>query len=401
MTPVPFPVYDADNHLYEPEEAFMRHLPKKYENDFYMVERKGRKKLVIGGRLSEYIPNPTFEVVATPGSYEMWYRGQNPEGLTLREFGGKLLRTPPEFRTGDGRIKVLDQQGLQGAMVFPTLASVIEVNLGHNAELTAALFHSLNSWIDEEWGFSRDNRLFSVPMISLADIDTAVTELDFVLKRGARVVGIRPAPVPGVGGSRSFGFPEYDPFWARVADAGIFVALHSSATEYAQIANWWRGTSGAEYLPFEKNPLVEVIGKLGRPISDSVAAMICHGLFDRNPNLRVVSVENGAAWVAPLLHRLGIAYGRMPQAFKQDPRDALRRHVYVAPFYEDDVNELPKEIPVERIVFGSDFPHPEGLEEPLRYLDDFKDYKPDDLEKVFSSNLKGLLEGKRDNLATV
>ena len=60
MSSLPFPVYDADNHYYEPEEAFLRHLPAKFQKDFYFVEVKGRKKLVIGGMLSEYIPNPTF-----------------------------------------------------------------------------------------------------------------------------------------------------------------------------------------------------------------------------------------------------------------------------------------------------------------------------------------------------
>src|SRR5690349_3526943 len=103
MPTLPYPVYDSDNHLYEPEEAFLRHLPKEFSEDFYFVDKGGRRKLVINGMLSEYIPNPTFEVVAGPGKHEKWYRGENTEGLTMRELSGQPLRPPPEWRSGDGR----------------------------------------------------------------------------------------------------------------------------------------------------------------------------------------------------------------------------------------------------------------------------------------------------------
>src|SRR5690606_18861840 len=120
------------------------------------------------------IPNPTFEVVAGPGTHEAWYRGENTEGLSMRELSGEPLRPPPEWRSGDGRLAVMDQQGVHAAMVFPTLASVIEERLSTKPEVMAALFHSLNMWTHEEWGFARENRLFSVPMINLADIDSAI-----------------------------------------------------------------------------------------------------------------------------------------------------------------------------------------------------------------------------------
>ncbi len=124
--------------------------------------------------------------------------------------------------------------------------------------------------------------------------------------------------------------------------------------------------------------------------------MICHGVFDRHPSLRLVSVENGAAWVEPLLYRLNRAYGQMPQMFKKHPVDLFHKHVFVAPFYEDDALELKKKMPVERILFGSDFPHPVGVADPLEYVREFKGYTEDELKRVFHSNLKGLLEGARD-----
>jgi predicted TIM-barrel fold metal-dependent hydrolase len=391
-----FAVYDADHHLYEPEEAFSRHLPHRFKRDFYFVDVEGRRKLVIAGMLSEYIPNPTFAVVAAPGSHVKWYRAENPEGKTLRELSGKPMRPPETWRTGEGRIALLDEQGLYAALVFPTLASAIEERLGARGEATAALFHSLNQWTVDEWGFAREGRLFSVPFISLTHVDLALAELDFVIRSGARTVAIRPAPVPDVRGSRSFGFPEYDPFWARVADAGIFVCLHASDSGYDRITQWWTGGQNNELLAFERNPFKAMVDLLGRAISDSIAALICHGVFDRHPGVRVAAIENGADWVAPLLTRLDRAHGQMPQAFKTHPRAQFERHVYVAPFYEDDVDALRGQMPIERMLFGSDFPHPEGAAEPLDYLDEFRSYAPDEIEKVFSTNLKKLLEGRAD-----
>ncbi len=389
---VPFPVYDADHHLYEPEEAFTRHLPAEYKRDFYFVDLDGRRKLVIGGMLSEFIPNPTFAVVAAPGSHEKWFRADNPENKSLRELQGKAIRPPETWRSGDGRLAMMDQQGLHAAVVFPTLASVIEERIGAKGKVAAALFHSLNQWTVDEWGFARENRLFSAPFISLTHVDLAIKELEYVLANGARCVNIRPAPVPVIGGSRSFGYPEYDPFWARVAAAGIYVNMHASDSGYDRITQWWTG-SNEEYSGFKRSTFQGMLDQLSRAISDALSAIICHGVLERHPTLKIAAVENGASWVPSLLKRFDKSYGQMPGEYKTHPRDQFHKNIFVAPFYEDDVNDLKNHIPVDRILFGSDYPHPEGVAEPLEYVKEFTDYKPEELEKVFSSNLKGLLEG--------
>jgi predicted TIM-barrel fold metal-dependent hydrolase len=388
-----YPVYDADNHIYESEESFLRHLPKEFANDFFYVERNGKKKLVINGYLSEYIPNPTFDRVAAPGSHERFHRAQNTEGLSFRELQGKPIQTPPEWLNAQGRLELLERQGIYATLLFPTMGSVIEARLGDKPKTIAALFHSLNQWVFEEWTFAYKDRIFPAPFISLSDVDTAIEELDLAISRGARTIGVRPAPIPIIGGSTNFGYPEYDPFWARVCDAGIFVSLHSSDSGYDDIARKWTG-GGREYLPFAQGAFAGVLDGLGRAISDAMAALICHGVFERHPKLKVVAVENGAAWVPEFLKRLKKSYGQMPQAYKKHPVDQFHEHVYVAPFYEDHMEELKAHIPVERLVFGSDFPHAEGPAEPLSYLKDFESYSADELHKVFSTNLKGLIEGR-------
>lgn len=396
MTELNFPVYDADNHLYEPPEAFLRHLPKQFQRDFRYVDIDGRTKLLVDGKLSEFIPNPTFEVVAPPGSHEIYYRAKNKEGKSLREITGKPLKPVPDaFFHPQDRIKVLDEQGVHAANIFPTLASVVEERLKHKPESIAALFHSLNQWILEEWTFSYQDRMNTVPFVNLADVDLAVKELEFILENGGKMVGIRPAPVPGVHGGRSPGFEEFDPFWARVAEARIPVMLHASDSGYDFISGLW--TSGnREYLPFQADAFRSCVSPGGRAIADTISALICHGLFERHPDVRVASIENGSKWVKPLLNTYEHAYGQMPQAFKVHPVEQFHKHVFVAPFYEESITDLKACMPVERILFGSDYPHAEGLARPLDFLNELEGIDDASIEKIMSTNMKGLLEGVRD-----
>ncbi len=389
--PIGYPIYDADNHLYESEEAMTAHLPRKWKNEFRYVQVEARKKLAICGVISDFIPNPTFEVLAAPGAHEKWYRAMNSEGLTLRELSGAPIPCPPAYRNGAARLKLLDEQGIHATLIFPTLASAVEERMSHDHELMNAVIHSLNEWMHEEWGFHREERLFAVPLVTLMDVDMAVAELEWVLARGARTVGVRPAPVPGYRGSRSPGLPEFDPFWARVQEAGIFVSMHTSDSGYDRFVRMWEG--GKEFLPFVPTPLKQCLAIADRAIADAIAALTCHGVFDRFPGVRVASIENGSKWVRGLLERFAHAYGQMPKEFRRHPVETFRRHVWVAPFYEEPIDQLAQRIGVSQVLFGSDYPHPEGLANPLSFLGELSSFGAADQQRIMSTNLKALLDG--------
>lgn len=390
-----YPVYDADGHYYETADTFRRHLPKKFHKDFQYVQVEGRTKLAINGHISEYIPNPTFEVVAAPGSHEIWFRSENWEGKSLRELTGDPLAFQPEFAEPETRLKLLDEQGVHAQLIFPTLASIIEGHMGNNIELMAACVHSLNAWVADDWTFAYQDRLFPCAYISLADVDLACAELDWALERGARHILIRPAPVPGLFGPRSPGLPEFDRFWAKVNESNIFVVLHVSDSGYDEIYRWW-GSGSKEMVAFDRtDPLKSCIDSQGRAIADMLSALISHGVMTRFPNIRWVSAENGTIWVPHFIKMLRRAYGQLPKHFSRDPVEQFQEAVFVAPYYEEDLNELKQHVDPSRILFGSDWPHAEGLAAPLDYINEVKDFSPSEQEMFMSSNLKGLLEGKR------
>jgi predicted TIM-barrel fold metal-dependent hydrolase len=359
-------VFDADNHLYETEEAFTRHLPKQYKGAIDYVQVKGRTKIVVRGTISEYIPNPTFEVVARPGAQEEYFRIGNPEGKSYRELIGEPMKCIPAFREPAPRIELMDEQGVDKSLMFPTLASLLEERLRDDPDLTHAVVHSLNEWLHETWTFNYEDRIFTTPIITLAVVEKAVEELAWAVERGAKTVLIRPAPAPGYRGSRSIGFEEFDPLWQACVDADVMVSMHASDSGYSRYTADWTGPQ--EMLPFKPDAF-RMFSMAKRPIEDTMAAMVCHGAFTRFPTLRVAAVENGGDWVPPFLHHLEDVYRKMPHAFDEDPVAAFKRNVWISPFHEDDLGGLIETMGADHILFGSDFPHPEGLADPASYLD--------------------------------
>jgi predicted TIM-barrel fold metal-dependent hydrolase len=384
-----FEVYDADNHLYETEEAFTRHLPASHRHLFRFVEVDGRKKLVVRGTITEFIPNPTFEVVAPPGAHMAFYAGENPEGKTLRELTGEPMRSIPAFRRPEPRLELLDEQGIHASLMFPTLASLVEERLIDDPELTQIALRAFNEWLYEEWGYDFEHRIFATPVINPCLLDEGIAELERLIDRGARAVLLRPAPVSGVHGTRSPFLPEFDPFWARVEEAGLLVCLHASDSGYQRYLNTWEGTSG-EYVAFRPKTFVAVADD-GRSIQDALASAICHGMLTRFPGVRLISVENGGSWVGHLVRNLELAYKKMPNEFPEHPRDVFVRNVWVNPFWEDSLIGLVDLLGAERVCFGSDYPHPEGLADPLGWRDQLDTLPGADVERIMSTNLKGLL----------
>jgi predicted TIM-barrel fold metal-dependent hydrolase len=119
--------------------------------------------------------------------------------------------------------------------------------------------------------------------------------------------------------------------------------------------------------------------------------MVCHGLLTRFPELKVAVIENGSTWVQPLLTELADVYKKAPEAFGEDPVEAVKRTLHVSPFWEEDMAELSELIGVDRVLFGSDYPHPEGLADPVTYVDALTRLSEVDQAKIMGGNLARLM----------
>jgi len=393
-------VFDADNHMYESTDAFTKFLPAEYSGLIKYVEVNGRTKIAVKNKISEYIPNPTFNKVAPPGAQELEFKLKNPASMTKADREANLaappryIEAPPAFFEPEARIMMMDEQGIDRAMMWPTLASLIEERLADDPVATHVVVHALNQWMHEQWSFNFENRIFATPIITLPIVDKAIEELDWLVERGAKAVLIRPAPVPDFGTRRrSFALPEFDAFWKKVEEADIVVGMHASDSGFQRYVNEWEGHDG-EFLPFDKKPsgFYLLLHSEDRIINDVVTSIIGHGLVTRFPKLRIMPVENGSAWVRPLVQRLRRVYDRMPGAFDEDPIEAFKRCIYVHPFHEEDPIGLVELIGADNVLFGSDFPHPEGMYDPVGFVDQLEGLSDTDKAKIMGGNLNRIMK---------
>jgi predicted TIM-barrel fold metal-dependent hydrolase len=203
-------------------------------------------------------------------------------------------------------------------------------------------------------------------------------------------VHIRPAPVPGEHGtSRSLGDRRHDPVWERLAAASIPVAFHLGDSGYNAFTVMWGGDPTFE--GFGKTSILSRILVSDRAIHDTIASMVVDGVFHRHPALRVASIENGSDWVALLVKRLKKQANQTPWVFAEDPLEQIRRNVWVTPYYEEDLHALADLIGVERILFGSDWPHGEGLAEPTDFAKELTGFDRDAVRRIMRDNALELL----------
>ena len=384
MTQLPYPVFDGDSHYYEATDAFTRHVPKHMKaRCMQWADVDGRKRLLVGGKVQPFIPNPTFDPVSKPGALWQYFKGENPDGLDMKALFGELEPIDPAYRDREIRLKAMDQQGVGRTLLFPTLGVLMEQMLEDDPEACAAAFHAFNQWVNEDWGFNHQDRIYSAAYLTLVDVDAAVAEVEWAIEQGVRLINVRAAPVANRQGARSPFDPLFDPVWARMQEANVLLTTHLGSNSKVFGERW----EAKQHLgSFTKPQSLHWILSHDRDITDFMAAAVCQGLFDRFPQLRLMSVENGAGWVGPLKKLLKKSHAQNPGYFSKDPIEIFDEHVWITPFWEDPIDEVVATVPADRISYGSDWPHAEGTAEPTDYADTIAGLDPDFQRKILVDN---------------
>ena len=234
------------------------------------------------------------DYASAPGALEGLFAGEVADGFTHREVIN--ARDYPAFTGKRARLALMDAQGVQAAIMLPTLGVAVEYDLRSDVELAYASLRAFNRWLEEDWGYGADGRIFAVPMLSLLDTGRALAELHRVIAAGARLVHLCPGPA----GARSPADPVFDPFWATCAEAGIPVVFHVSNSGYQHFygTHWSEDPGNPSHL---QSPLQWALCNTERPVVDTLIALTLHNLFGRHPGVRVLSIENGSSWLKPLL----------------------------------------------------------------------------------------------------
>jgi len=395
---LPYTTFDADNHLYENQDALTKFLPPEYEGVIKYVNIGGRTKLAIRDKISDYIPNPTFGRVAAPGEAGMDITsgggGFGEAGIGLHRKKMVVMPGIEAFFDPEPRFELMKEMGIDRTLLWPTLASALEERVADDPDVVVTVVHALNQWMHEHWSYVYSDAIYATPIISLAaGTDRALEELEFVHERGAKIFLIRVAPVPTWKGRKSFALPEFDPFWARVQELDIVVGMHSGDPGYHRYLNEWEGLGDLE-MSISKtarhvNPTFAALSSEKDNLIDAMASIIGHGLATRFPRLKFMPVEFASRWIRPFYAKLQRLYDASPVLFDEDPVDVFNRNVWVHAFHERDPKGLiDLGIPVDHIMFGSDFPHPEGMADPLAYSEVVKDLPLDEQSLIMGGSLE-------------
>jgi len=389
-----YKLIDGDNHYYEPEDAFTRHGDEEVKSFVRWVSEGRKKQIVFGIQQPTGIPNPTFNPITKPGAFHGRLKELAEGGLRNLPFGdkrifGELQPLPDHYRDRYSRLLVMDDQGVERAIFYPTLGVGIEGLNPDRVELTYKCFHAFNLWLEEDWGFAYEDRIYGAPHIPSLDPLLAAKELDFLLERGAKVVSMRPGPANG----RSPADTSWDPFWARVNESGVLVSYHGypPPDDYSRMFKMMWQRNGVGDMAYERNLGTAITGR--RSIEDTALALVLGNLFGRFPNVRIFAVELGMAWVYPALHAMDHAGGiaeRSIQAFgvtvMDRPSDIFKEHFWVSPFPEEDVTFLIEQVGMDHVVFGSDWPHAEGTVQPGDYLGYLNKLSAEEERKIMHDN---------------
>jgi predicted TIM-barrel fold metal-dependent hydrolase len=381
-----YAVFDADNHYYEPEDAFLRYSSPELKHRaprWVEMPGTGQRRLLFGEKMNRFVgADHTFNMVGRPGGLAQGLAGK------VTQSRDNLEPARPTYRNRDARLALMDEQGLEGTLLFPTFAVSVETLVADDVDLAYATLHSFNQWLDDDWGFNYRDRIYGVPLLSLLEPYRAVEELEFVIGRGARVVNLNAGPI----GGRMPTDRAYDPFWKQVAEHDITVVFHAADTTYrwemSKVWGWGNINIPARNLP----PLHRIIAGTDRSIHDMIATLIYGKLFERFPTLRMAAVELGCAWVTPLLEDFA-NYGKGD--LDEDPAETFKRHFWVTPFESEDLQALAGQIGADRIMFGSDYPHTDGLADPVSFSDYLTGFDDTGVRQIMHDNVKGLVTPRR------
>ena len=203
---------------------------------------------------------------------------------------------------------------------------------------------------------------------------------------------MRPAATFTAHGSFSPSHPRHDPFWARASEAGITVVIHAGDSGYTTHGyvedGFTADAAGSAMAPNVKHFGIE------RAAYDFLITCAFEKLFERHPGVRIASIENGAEFLPDLFRKLGQSANRLAVAnyYKEHPADLFREHVWINPFWEDDVYEVAEHMGTNRVIFGSDWPHIEGMPSPLDYVKELDRFSDAERQQILRDNTREIHE---------
>jgi predicted TIM-barrel fold metal-dependent hydrolase len=413
---LPYGIYDGDHHFYAPADAVTRYLsaamverawlpgePRMLTaEDHEEDEAEDHTRRTLGVHSAPEGGHGGVDLAALPamaGSIPIpgaMLNKLNPmkdlDQLSREQLVARYNEMRPAFEKKDPRLALMDNQGVDVSVLHTVGTGWESAFRRGDIEAGYAVNRAHNDWLFEDWGYAHEGRIMIPVPIPLLDVDFAVAELKRSLDRGAKFVDLQPGPAYD---GRSPFDPYFDPFWNVVNESHTRVACHLGGT-YARMGAEWSEDPAARYQQFNGFQWVAYWGD--RPVMDTVTAMVWHNLFGRFPNIKVLIAEFGTVWTSYLLRKLDHAMllGRKPKwggdRLPARPSSLFKERCVIAPFPEENITKAIETLGTDCLIFGSDFPHSEGIPDPMQYISQLKNLDDHTVRKIMRDNLKTFID---------
>ena len=333
-----FKILDSDIHIIEPPDLWQRYIDPEYQDR----APRGLNEWVLDVRL-----------VGPDG--KSW--GRTEASLHERHYGAghdfdkNQERWGPYAKrgwTGEVQLEAMDDEGVDVAVCYPTIALFSLAVPGLDPGLAAAIARAYNDWI-YDFCQADPNRLRGAGMISPFDIEDAVSEARRCVKElGFRSVFLRPNEV----NSRNWHDPYYDPLWSTLEEIEVPVGFHEGGDcALPQVGS-----------QFGENHML--VHAYCHPTEQMLAAgsFCCGGILERHPDLRVAFLEGNCSWLPFLMWRLDEHWERLGDVYAPElamaPSEYFKRQCFASvECDEEPVKYVVDYMGSDRLIFSTDFPH--------------------------------------------
>ncbi|MGW1030489.1 amidohydrolase family protein [Streptomyces sp. NPDC002577] len=329
----------VDDHIIEPPDMFVNHLPKKYQDDApQLVHREDGTDV---WRFREtVIPNAALNAVAGRPKEEY---GLEPQGLD-------------EIRPGcydvHERVKDMNAGGILASMNFPSFPGfAARLFATNDSDFSLALVRAYNDWHIDEWCAAYPGRFIPMALPAIWDAELCAQEVRRVAAKGCHSLTF--TENPAAMGYPSFHDPYWNPLWRALCDTDTVLSVHI-------------GSSGRIAVPAVDSPPDVMITLQPMNIVSAAADLLWSRPVKEYPDLKIALSEGGTGWIPYFLERVDRTFEMHSTWTLQDfggklPSEVFREH-FLTCFISDPLGvKLRHEIGIDNICWEADYPHSDSM----------------------------------------
>ena len=369
------PIFDADTHIHEKDFSFFKkYLPEEFHED-WLIDTKygpdGEYGMFVGQTRVENAEANEAGKMPPPGKLKEWLKAIST-GVMIEEGHDPT----PDMGERGPRLAKLDEFGVEACIMFvgrfvATFGQITQLAEEKGVAGANAVFHAWNQYLVDEWGLNVEDRIYPTAVLSLLDLDWAVQEARWLVANGVRVVVMPMGPAHG----KAPADPYFDPLWQVLDDAGVLVTFHVSEANFMHplLREW--GEKPLQSRRIGQSAWQWMFSYSEIPVMMTLASFVYWNFFERFPNVKIASVENGAEWLPRFLYKMDKMRGMARSGWwpmgqlKERPSTIFKRHCFVVAYPEDDLQKIAEEMgSVDCLLMGSDYPHAEGVPTPRDFV---------------------------------